>query len=252
MVFHFAIFFWSLIFLLGLWVVSFNPIFHSWNWYIFSVAPLVIISLLASRRLTKHFSDAFIPILLSLSVPTLLSLIDHDGERRVFMGLSALMYYYALLGNYRLRHAPTDKTGEAFLNASAMAGIFFFYAGLYGFYLNFSFPLWGLMILYFLGTALTSYETFVSIDQKKNRNRMILYSSLLGLVMGEMVWVMSFWPFGYLTTGALALIFFFLVWDIAFDAFRQSLSLKKAVIRIFFFFLLVLLLLMSSPWRILV
>jgi len=252
MVFHFAIFFWSLIFLLGLWVVSFNPIFLSWNWYILSVVPLVIISLLASRRLTKHFSDAFIPILLSVSVPTLLSLIDHDGERKVFMGLSALMYYYALLGNYRLRHTPADKTGEAFLNASAMAGIFFFYAGLYGFYLNFSFPLWGLMLLYFIGTALTSYETFVSVDQKKNRKRMILYSSLLGLVMGEMVWVMSFWPFGYLTTGALALIFFFLIWDVAFDAFRQSLSLKKAVIRIFFFFLLVLILLMSSPWRILV
>jgi|SRR6185369_8144225 len=252
MVFHFAIFFWSVLFWVGLWIISFNPIFHSWSWYIFSVVPLIIISLLASRRLTKHFSDAFLPILLSLASPTLLSLIDHDGERNVFMVLSALMYYYALLGNYRLRHSPKDKTGEAFLNASAMAGLFFFYASLYGFYLNFSFPLWGLMLVFFLGTAFTSYETFISVDERKNRQRMILYSSLLGLIMGEMVWVMSFWPFGYLTTGALALIFYFVIWDIAFDAFRQSLSLKKAVIRIFIFLTLILLLLATSPWRILV
>jgi hypothetical protein len=79
-----------------------------------------------------------------------------------------------------------------------------------------------------------------------------LYSVLLGLVMGEMVWVMSFWPFGYLTTGALGLIFFFIMWDVAFDAFRRSLSFKKAVIRLLFFFGLVTLLLVSSPWRILV
>lgn len=252
MVFHLAIFFWSIAFYMGLWVVSYSPIFHSWGWYLISVVPLIILSLIASQKLTKHYSDAAIPILLSLASPTLLSLIDHPGQQKVFMVLSALMYYYALLGNYRLRHAPTDKTAEAFLNAAAMAGIFFFYTSLYGFYLNFNFPLWGLMLLFFLGTAFTSYETFVSLDQQKNQRRMFLYSSLLGLIMGEMVWVLSFWPFGYLTTGSLALIFFFLLWDVAFDAFRNTLSLKKAVLRIFFFFLLGLALLLTSPWRILV
>jgi hypothetical protein len=211
----------------------------------------VAISLGAVRRLTESFGDAFIPLLLSFAAPTLLSLIDRSDERQVFMVLSAVMYYFALLGNYRLHHAPTDKTGEAFLNAAAMAAMFFFYAGLYGFFLNFSFPLWGLMILYFIGTALTSYETFITVD-KKERKRVILYSALLGLVMGEMVLVMSLWPFGYLTTGAIGTILFFIVWDVSFDAFRDTLSLKKATLRILFFVGLILLLFLSSPWRILV
>ncbi len=251
MIFHFSIFFWSLIFGLGLeWILQ-SPILASWSWYLLSIFPLVLISLMASRRLTERFSDAFIPILLSLSSPTLLSLIDSPAERQLFVLLSAAMYYCALLGNYRLRHAPTDKTGEAFLNTAAMAAMFFFYAGLYGFYLNFSFPLWGLMVLYFLGAALTSYETFMSVDRSE-RKRVILYSVLLGLIMGELAWVMSLWPFGYLTTGAIGVILFFIVWDISFDAFRQTLSLRKAMLRILFFVALILLLLVSSPWRILV
>lgn len=251
MIFHFSVLLFSLLFGIGLEVVAQSPILASWTWYFLAIAPLIFISLIASRRLTERFADAFIPILLSLSSPTLLSLIDSSAQRQVFVGLSFLMYYFALLGNYRLRHAPTDKTGEAFLNTAAMAAMFFYYAGLYGFYLNFNFPLWGLMLLYFIGASLTSYETFMSVDTKE-RKRVIMYSVLLGLIMGEMAWVMSLWPFGYLTTGVLGAIFFFIIWDISFDAFRQSLSLKKAALRILFFLGLILLLLISSPWRILV
>lgn len=251
MIFHFAVLFWSLVFYGGLELVALQPTLATWSWYLTAIAPLIVISLIASRRLTERLSDAFIPLLLSVSSPTLLSLIDSPRERHVFVVLSAVMYYAALLANYRLRHAPKDKTAEAFLNAAAMAALFFFYAGLYGFYLNFSFPLWGLMGLYFLGATFTSYETFMTVDQKE-RKRVLLYSVLLGLIMGEMAWVMSLWPFGYLTTGALGTIFFFIVWDIAFDAFRETLSVKKATTRILFFLGLILLLLLSSPWRILV
>lgn len=251
MIFHFTIFFWSVVFFLGLETVTLRPVSLSWDWYLFSVLPLFVISLMASRRLTKRYADGFIPILLSLSAPTLLSLIDHPTQKQVFVFLGALMYYFALLGIYRLRHNPTDRTGQSFLNAAAMAGMLFFYTGMYGFYLNFSFPLWGLMALYAVGTTLASYETFIG-REKKERYRVLTYSLLLGLVMGELVWAMSFWPLGYLTTGTIALILFFLAWDIAFDAFRQSLSLKKALFRIVFFIGLVMLLFFSSPWRILV
>ena len=251
MFFHFTVFFWTIIFYLGLQFIAFNPIFSTWSWYFFSVIPLIIISLLASRRLTKRFVDAFIPSLLSLTVPTLLLLIDYSTQRQIFIVISAFMYYFALLGIYRLRHAPADKTAKAFLYSAAMAAMFFFYAGVYGFYLNFSFPLWGLMLIFFFGTALTSFETFIGVD-KDQRSRVRMYSVLLGFIMGELVWVMSFWPFGYLTTGALSLIFFFVLWDIAVDAFRNKLSLRKAAARLVFFMGLIILLLLSSPWHILV
>ncbi len=251
MIFHFAIFFWTAVFFLGLELVAASPIDLSWGGYLLSVVPLVIISFVAARRLTKRFSDASLPGVLSFTVPTLLLLVDHPAERQAFISISTLMYYFALLGVYRLRHAPQDQTAQAFLNAAALAAMFFFYAGLYGFYLNFSFPLWGMMLLYFFGTAFVSYETFIALEREERR-RMVLYSLLLGLAMGEMVWIMSFWPFGYLTTGALGLMIFFILWEVAFDVFRRTLSLRKALIHFLLFFGLMILLAVSSPWRILV
>ena len=253
MIFHFTIFFWTLIFLCGLEFIAVSPILLEWSWYIFSITPLLIISLLACRKITKRFTDVFLPGLLSFAAPTLLSLIDYPTQRQMFVVLSALMYYFALLGLYRLRHAPTDQTAQSFLNIAAVAALFFYYTGIFGFYLNFSFPLWGLMVLYFLGTALTSYKTFAGVEREGvEKRRLILYSTLLGLFACEMAWVMSFWPFGYLTAGVLVLVFFFLAWDISFDAFHRVLSLKKAVSRILFFFLLIGILLWSTPWHILV
>lgn len=253
MIFHFTIFFWTAVFFLGLEIVAANPAVLSWGWYFVSIVPLVIISLVASRRITGRLAEAFLPGTLSLVVPVLLSLIDHPAERQAFVAVSAAMYYLALLGMYRLRHAPADQTAQSFLNTAAMAALFFFFAGVYGFYLNFSFPLWGLMILFFFGAALTSYNTFVGIEREGGeKDRLFLYSALLGIFMGEMAWVMSFWPFGYLTAGSLALVFFFLVWDISFDAFRRTLSLKKALVRILLSLVLVGLLLFSTPWHILV
>lgn len=253
MIFHFTIFFWTVIFSLGLEFIEINPFFSTWNWYIFSVVPLLIISFIACHRITKRYTDVFLLSLLAVASPTLLSLIASPKQRQIFIFLSAVMYYFALLGLYRLHHAPKDKTAQAFLNTASVAALFFYYAGVFGFYLNFSFPLWGLMVLYFFGTAFTSYKTFSSVEvEGTEKKRLILYATLLGLFMSEMAWVMSFWPFGYLTAGSLVLVFFFLAWDIAFDVFHQVLSLKKVVMRILFFFFLIGILLWSTPWHILV
>lgn len=251
MVFHLSVFLWSLGFFLALQAVALYPLFLSWQAYLLSVLPLVVLSLLAGKRLTKHYADSIIPVLLSVVAPTLLGLIDYPMERQVFILLAVFMYYFALLGIYRLRHAPLDKTAQAFLYGAAMAAMFFFFSASYGFYLNFRFPLWGLMLLYFLVTAGMMYELCLGINHKAH-DRVVFYSVLVGLVMSELIWIMSFWPFGYLTTGAIGLTFFFMLWEVAIDRFRHSLSLKKAVLHLTFFFFLILLLALSSPWRILV
>lgn len=251
MVFHFAVFFWSVLFYLGLQVIAQMPLQASWSWYIFTILPLLIVAVLAAQRLTKRTADAFLPSLLAIMTPTLLSLVDNPSERQVFMLMSTGMFYFALLGIYRLRHAPKDKTARAILNTSAMAGLFFFFASIYGFYLNFTFPLWGMMLLFFLGASSTSYVTFQGFAGD-NVAQVKLYSIILGLTMAELAWIMSFWPFGYLTTAVISLIFFFIVWDISVDAFHKSLMLKRTAFRTAFFLALVALVVSSSPWRILV
>lgn len=251
MIFHFSVLLWSLSFFLALEFVALYPLFLSWQGYLLSITPLVILSLLAGKRLTKHYADSIIPVLLSVVTPTLLGLIDHPTERQVFMLLAFLMYYFSLLGMYRLRHAPNDKTARALLYGAAMVAMFFFFSASYGFYLNFSFPLWGLMLCYFAVTAGVMYEVCLGITRHQH-NRVVFYSVLVGLVLSELIWMMSFWPFGYLTTSAISLIFFFMLWEVALDTFRQSLSLKKAILHLGFFFFLIVLLAASSSWRILV
>jgi hypothetical protein len=251
MIFHLRVLVWTLVFFAALEFVTLYPLFASWRNYLLSILLLVIISLWAGKSLAKHYMDSFIPGLLAVVTPTLLGLIDHPGQRQIFIVLAAFMIYFSFLGIYRLRHAPEDKTAKAFLYGAAMAAMFFFFSASYGFYLNFSFPLWGLMLLYFSVTAVMMFEMCLGIS-KREHDRVVFYSVLVGLVMSELAWVMSFWPFGYLTTGALALIFFFMLWEVAIDTFRKSLSLKKVVVHFALSFGLAIVLAASSPWRILV
>lgn len=153
MIFHFTILLWSLIFALGLWLVAQGEILLQWSWYISVIGPLVLISLIATQRVTHRLADAALPILLSVTAPVLLSLIDAPIEREVFAVLAGGMYYLGLLALYRLRSAPADQTAQSLLSMSIMAAMFFFYSGIYGFYINFNFPLWGLMALFLLGQA---------------------------------------------------------------------------------------------------
>lgn len=250
MLFHFTILLWSFIFSIGLWLVARGDIVLEWSWYFYTISPLVIISIIAAQRITHRVANAALPILLAITAPILLSLIDNPIGRELFVMGAGCMYYLGLLALYRLHHAPTDRTAQSMLSVAIMAAVFFFYSGLYGFYVNFNFPLWGLMVLFFLGTATMSYQTFVN-RERPERRRAVLYSLLLGLSMGECAWAFGFWPFGYLTTGAIALILFVILWDVAFAVFHGELSLRRIIVRIFFFLALVLLLLLSTPWHIL-
>ncbi|MBP9801619.1 MAG: hypothetical protein KBC83_03080 [Candidatus Moranbacteria bacterium] len=241
---------WSLIFSLGLWFAAEGKILLQWSWYFSVIGPLVIISLIAAQRVTHRIADAAFPILLSVTAPILLSLIDAQIEQELFVVIAGGVYYLGLLALYRLRSAPADQTAQALLSTAIMAAMFFFYSGIYGFYVNFNFPLWGLMTLFFLGTGAVSYQALMNREQR-NRRRALFYSLVLGLIMGECAWAFGFLPFGYLTTGTIALILYAILWDVTFTAFYGELSLKRVVVRVLFLLLLVVLILTSTPWYIL-
>lgn len=105
--------------------------------------------------------------------------------------------------------------------------------------------------LVFIGTGAVSYQALIN-RERRNRWRALFYSLVLGLIMGECAWALGFWPFGYLTTGALALVLYAILWDVTFTAFYGELSLKRTIIRILFLLVLVLLIIASTPWHILV
>jgi hypothetical protein len=157
------------------------------------------------------------------------------------------MHYLALLGAYRLGKYEKDQTAKGMNEAATSATIFFTYTGAYGLFLNFLVPLYVLMLTYFLVTLLLSYQYF-SIVKNDGKEKVLVYSSILGLSMMEIAWIINFWPFGYLTTGVIALILYYMLWSIIQSYFLTILSKRRTVINLLFFSFLILLVLLTSKW----
>jgi hypothetical protein len=250
MIFHLGIFLWSILFFLAVQFVAAREYPTSfWAGYLFSIATLSVISLVSSKKITKRFRNSFLPLFLSFSMPSFLLLVDSPGEKTVIAVIAAGMYYVGFLALYRIRHVPTDGTARALLSISMLSVLFFFYSAAFGFYLNFSVPLWTLILLFSLGSFGAAYQT-LSSALPDNRRRVALYSSAIAFGTAEIAFLISFWPFGYLTAGSAMLVLFFIPWNMANALFLATLSRKRTVTYLVLSLVLLGLLLLSAPWRI--
>lgn len=251
MIFHVAIFFYTLLFFLFLnWIVVGANV-PSWTYYFSTILPLIVLSVIAAKRLSNRYIDAFLPGVVAFSVPLLLSLIDLPLQQNVFIIAASGLYYFSLLGLYRLHFNPKDQTARAMQNVAALGSLFFVYASAYGLYLNYEVPLWLLMAVFYGATLVVSFQTLLALVPDR-RTYILLVSACLGLIFGELVWLLHFWPFGYLTTGIATLLCYYWLWKVVFDALRGSFSQKRFLIESAILMALLILLLLSSPWRMVV
>lgn len=247
MIFHFTVFFWSVAFFLGMHLVASREYDSFWVGYVFSILFLAAISLISAKKVTKRFRNGFVPLLLSFSAPSLLSLVDSPSEKLAFSVLASAVYYVAFLALYRMRFAPKDRTAAALLSVSMLSALFFFFAAAFGFYLNFAVPLSALVVAFALGSFGAAYQT-LSLSLPGDRSRVALYASIIAFGVGEVAWTVSFWPFGYLVTGAASLIAFYILWDMANSLFSGSISRKRTLWYLAISVALIALLLATSPW----
>jgi hypothetical protein len=248
MIFHIAVFLYSLAFYGVLVWLSREPIVPSWSWYLASITVLIFLSLSASRRLTGKWYPAFLPSVVSFSALLLLSLIDIVWEQRVFNIVVSSLYYGALLGIYRLRQAPEDRTARALLNTSALAALFFSYAAAYGLYLNYAVPLGLLIAVFFVATTIVAFQTLFWVG-RDDWHQVFLVALALGMIVGEIIWVLHFWPFGYLMIGSVTLILFYVLWRAALEIMGGTFEPKRMAIEGTVLLVLLALLLLTAPWR---
>ena len=232
---------YSLVFLLSLEVIVLNPKL------VFIIAFfLFLVSLYEGKKIGQKWKYAILPIFFTIFSIALLQLISMLYEKQIFVLLVSIMYYLALLGTYRLGIYEGDQTARGMIMASTSAAVFFTYASAYGLYLNFLVPLYVLMLVYLVVTLCVSYQYFSIIEN--NKIKVWTYSFLLSLFMIEMIWSMNFWPFGYLTTGVIALILYYVLWDLTQSYFLNLLSKKRVIANMIFFTSMIILVLLSSKW----
>lgn len=232
----------SLIFFVSLELIIFQSKF------VFLIAVLLFfLSLYEGRKIGGRWLFAVLPVFFVLSSVSLLYLIGVAFEQHVFILLASVMYYLALFSAFRLGNYADDQTAKGMNMAAAVTTIFFTYSSAYGLYLNFLVPLYYLMLAYLIVTLLVSFQYF-AIIKRDERKTVWMYSFLLALIMTEIVWTMNFWPFGYLTTGVIALILYYVLWDLTQSYFLNLLSRKRVVANMIFFSVLTVIVLLSAKW----
>ena len=241
MFFKFKPFIFSLIFLLGLEFIVLKEIF------VFSVlAVLLIVAIFAGKKNGGKWSFSILPSFFAIFSVALLYLISLSLEEQIFIILASALYYLILLGVSRLKEYAGDLTARGMLMATTVATIFLAYSSTYGLYLNFLVPLWVLMLVYFTITIFLSFQYFSVIEE--NVQKKWTYCLLLSLVMTEIVWTMNFWPFGYLTTGVISLILYYVLWDLTQSHFLNLLSRRRVIANMTFFSLVIIMILLSAKW----
>jgi len=235
-------FFYSLIFLIGLETIVL------WRAHVsIIIFFLLIFSIYQGKSVGKKWKFSVLPAFFTLTSSALLYLITLPYEKQIFIFLTAGMYYLSLFGAYRLNKYALDRTARAMNMSATVSTIFFTYTAAYGLYLNFLVPLWMLMAVYLLVTLLVSYQYF-SIIKEDDKRIVWVYSFLLSLTMTEIVWAVNFWPFGYLTVGVIALILYYVLWDLIQSYFLNLLSQRRVVANLIFFSVVITLVLLSSKW----
>ncbi len=256
MFFHVSVFLYSLIFLIVFEFISYDSIgeqiismsasfgrmslltlfLFSGGYYFFQVA----------YKLSRSVNMTVIPVAFVASMFGILYFVQSEKQEHFLISLGAIAYYFMHIAIYRLRNCKKDKTARGIIAAASVATIFLFYSVAFGIYLNFSISLWILMLLLMLITVLISFQYFLLINDDK---KLVLnYSLVLGFVMAEIVWILNFWPFGYLTTGVITLIFYYVFWDLAASHFLDELSKKRVVGNMLFLGILVGVVLSSARW----
>lgn len=249
MLFHFTVFFFSILFFISLLIISERSIVPAWSFFLITAGSLITLSVIAARKLTDYWYTAYLPSTLAFSVPLLLSLIDRGFETRTFIIAASLLYYGALLGIYRLRQNPHDKTARALLNLSALSSLFFVFTATYGLYINYEVPLALLLSVFFLASFIVAFQTLYTAAEPKDTKRTILTAFVIGMLITELIWIIHFWPFGYLTIGIVMLINFFLLWKISFDLFRKQFDFRETLRESLVLAILIVLLTVTAPWN---
>ncbi len=208
---------------------------------------LFVLSMYAGWQIGKKSIFSFVAWgLATFSIILLLRFIDNQIQKYIFAALISFAFYATLLSAERLRRNVSDLTARSIFSSSFIAMLFLFYAGMYGFYINFDVPLWLLMLVHLVFSAFATFSSL--LVHSSDKVRVSLYSVIISFATMQFVWMANFWPFGYLTMATASLMFYYILWDLVHMLFLQELSKKRVLMNIVLTIILLLVVLVTSRW----
>ena len=255
MFFQVRIFFQSILFLVVLEIATSDSVGNSLasalygpHWWAIVLMSLLLAAYFYffSRRIAPGVKSHSIVTVFFLSSLGLLYFVNSDAEQNILVAFLALIFYFLEISLYRLHKYKKDETALGIFAACSIATAFLAYAFFLAAYLNFAIPLWFLMLVFLIVTTSLSYQSFSFITD--GRKQSMNYALVAGFAMAEIVWIISFWPFGYLTTAVITLTFYYVFWDMMLSNFLGRLSKKRIVTHLVIISLMIVMVLASSHW----
>jgi len=129
---------------------------------------------------------------------------------------------------------------------------FFWFFQIYSFYMSLYLPLW-LMVCEIVAVSMVLYFSLLSKLFKQDKFKDMLKDKgalmvMVGFIIGETVWVLSFLPFNPLTISALLLIVFYVLGDFIEKHLLSKLTRKIIVSRVALGLTYCFLVLLSTQW----
>jgi len=215
----------------------------------FAIGALLTIMLLRSAQAKRDFLWAVVLLLHIFCASGLLLFIDSSVARHGIVVGAASILFLAIYGYQRFRKKDKEFGVRSILYVAHFSSMFFFFTLIYAFHVNVSIPQWLLMLAYFFIPFLVSTHSFVLTAPRFPRIA-LRYGIILGLMFAQLAWFIHYWPFGYLTTGAVMLVTFYVLWDLLQSHLEQSLRLERFFADMALLIALSTIVLLSSPWQI--
>ncbi len=184
----------------------------------------------------------------SLSVSGLIFFVDSFFVRQIIIGMALFLLLFSMR-EYRQLNKVEELSLKGILFIFHFMTLFFFFAFSLAVHINFAIPQVLLMCIYGVSIFLVSLHSFLVVHIKEVK-RSLQYSLVLAFFFWQLIWFVHFWPFGYLTTGVVLLVIYYVLWDLFQSHFENTLRLQRFFTDIALLIVLVGIVLLSTPWTI--
>lgn len=184
----------------------------------------------------------------SLSVSGLIFFVDSFFLRQVVVGVALFLLFFAMR-EYRQLNRAQEISLKGILFIFHFMTLFFFFAFSLAVHINFTIPQVLLMFFYGIVIFFVSLHSFLSVYIKEVK-RSLQYSLVLSFFFLQLAWFIHFWPFGYLTTGVILLVVYYVLWDLFQSHFEKTIRLQRFFTDVLLLVVLVSIVLVSTPWTI--